>query len=84
MMGEVAVSCEKIRYTIRDGEKALRPEKRSVPIFFQLGGKYAQVEYSPMGVIACIVPWVRFRCSLALSLLIPYRITRSITSFRTW
>lgn len=59
MMGEVAVSCEKIRYTIREGEKAIRPERRSVPIFFQLGGKYAQTEYFPMGVVACIVPWVR-------------------------
>lgn len=57
LMGEVAVTCEKIRYTLRYGEEALRPEARRVPLLFMLGGKWAQVEWTPLGVIGAIIPW---------------------------
>ena len=57
LMGEVASTCEKLRHTIRNGETALRPEARIVPTLFALGGKYAEVQYAPLGVVGCIVPW---------------------------
>lgn len=46
---------EKIRWLIREGEKALLPDIRTVgPVAMH---KKASVEYSPLGVIAAIAPW---------------------------
>ncbi|MBK7977046.1 MAG: aldehyde dehydrogenase family protein [Deltaproteobacteria bacterium] len=46
--------CEKLRTTIADGEKHLRPEPMSAGLFKH---KKARVEYPPLGVIGIIAPW---------------------------
>ncbi|KAK9916194.1 hypothetical protein WJX75_009917 [Coccomyxa subellipsoidea] len=53
--GEVMVTCEKIAWLTREGEKYLRPERRSsgAMMFY----KAARVEYHPVGVVGAIVPW---------------------------
>jgi acyl-CoA reductase-like NAD-dependent aldehyde dehydrogenase len=53
-MGEVFPVCEKLRYTINQGERDLRPQWRS-PGF--LVHKRGRVEYLPVGVVAVIAPW---------------------------
>eukprot|EP01132_Coremiostelium_polycephalum_P008006 gene8006-9851_t len=55
MFGEILTSCEKLRYLIKHGEKALKPQKRIVPML--MGTKSARLEYHPMGVIGIIIPW---------------------------
>eukprot|EP00029_Vermamoeba_vermiformis_P006610 TRINITY_DN2640_c0_g1_i1.p1 TRINITY_DN2640_c0_g1~~TRINITY_DN2640_c0_g1_i1.p1 ORF type:complete len:597 (-),score=140.94 TRINITY_DN2640_c0_g1_i1:30-1820(-) len=55
MVGEVMITCEKIRYTCKYGESYLSADYRKVPLM--LGFKSASVQYYPMGVIGCIVPW---------------------------
>jgi acyl-CoA reductase-like NAD-dependent aldehyde dehydrogenase len=54
VMGEVLPVLEKLRWTIAEGEKHLRPEKRSAGFFVH---KSARVEYRPLGVIGIICPW---------------------------
>jgi hypothetical protein len=56
MVGEVMITCEKIRYTCKYGEGYLSADYRKVPLM--LGFKSASVQYYPLGVIGCIVPWV--------------------------
>ena len=53
--GEVMVTCEKINWVLSEGEKWLLPEKRTsgTMMFY----KKAWVEYVPVGVVGCIVPW---------------------------
>ena len=51
-------SCEKLRYIMCEGEKALAPQKRSPPLLLFL--KSARVEYHPVGVVGIIIPWVSF------------------------
>ena len=53
--GEVMVTCEKINWVLSEGEKWLKPEKRSsgTMMFY----KKAWVEFVPVGVVGCIVPW---------------------------
>lgn len=53
--GEVMTSCEKLRYIMCEGEKALAPQKRSPPLLLFL--KSARVEYHPVGVVGIIIPW---------------------------
>lgn len=53
-LGEVFPVCEKLKYTIENGERDLRPESR--PSGF-LAHKAARVEYLPLGVIGVICPW---------------------------
>jgi acyl-CoA reductase-like NAD-dependent aldehyde dehydrogenase len=53
-MGEIFPVCEKLRYTIRHGERDLKPEARS-PGF--LAHKRAWVEWHPVGVVGVIAPW---------------------------
>ncbi|PRP95031.1 Succinate-semialdehyde dehydrogenase [NADP(+)] [Enhygromyxa salina] len=53
-MGEVFPVCEKLRWTIANGERELRPTSRS-PGF--LVHKRGRVEYLPFGVVAVIAPW---------------------------
>ena len=55
IQGEVLPTCEKIRFIMSEGEKALRSESRSVPLLMFL--KKALLEYQPLGVIGVIVPW---------------------------
>jgi acyl-CoA reductase-like NAD-dependent aldehyde dehydrogenase len=54
VMGEIFPVCEKLRYTIANGERDLATQARS-PGF--LVHKKARVEYHPYGVIAVICPW---------------------------
>eukprot|EP01133_Synstelium_polycarpum_P008658 gene8658-10160_t len=53
--GEILTSCEKLRYLIVHGEKALKTQPRIVPML--MGTKAARLEYHPMGVIGIIIPW---------------------------
>ncbi len=54
MLGEVWPVCEKLRHTMRNGAKHLRPETMSSGLFVH---KRAQIEYVPLGVIGVICPW---------------------------
>ncbi|CAG8575336.1 2488_t:CDS:2 [Paraglomus brasilianum] len=55
MLGEILSTCERIRWTIKNGEKALATE------FFDPGPllpyKIAKIEYQPLGVVAALVSW---------------------------
>ncbi|KAJ9528462.1 hypothetical protein QJQ45_020356 [Haematococcus lacustris] len=55
ILGEVVVTCEKIHWLCREGERWLRPEQRSAGrmSFY----KAPRVEYHPVGVVGAIVPW---------------------------
>ncbi len=53
-MGEVFPVCEKLRYTIANGERDLAPEFRSPGFLLHKRGR---VEYHPVGVVAVIAPW---------------------------
>lgn len=54
MLGEVMPVCNKIRWMMKYGEKHLRPEKVPGGILMHKKGR---IEYRPLGVVACIVPW---------------------------
>jgi len=54
MLGEVWPVVEKLRWTIANGEKHLRPERMSSGLFVH---KKATVLYQPLGVIGVICPW---------------------------
>jgi len=53
--GEILTTCEKIRWTIANGEDCLKTEYRSVCALMM--HKVARVEYRPLGVVAAIVSW---------------------------
>ncbi|MBW2716753.1 MAG: aldehyde dehydrogenase family protein, partial [Deltaproteobacteria bacterium] len=54
MLGEIWPVCEKLRWTIRHGEKHLRPERVSSGLMLH---KKAAIEFHPLGVIGIICPW---------------------------
>lgn len=54
LLGEIWPVCEKLRWTIGNGEKHLRPEKVSSGLLVH---KKARLEYHPLGVVAAIIPW---------------------------
>ena len=54
MLGEIMTVCNKIRWLMKYGEKHLRTEKVSSGILMHKKGR---IEYRPLGVVACIVPW---------------------------
>lgn len=54
LMGEIWTVCEKLRWTIANGEKHLRPERVSSGLFAH---KRARIEYRPLGVLGAIIPW---------------------------
>jgi acyl-CoA reductase-like NAD-dependent aldehyde dehydrogenase len=54
LLGEIWPACEKLRWTIRNGEKHLKPEKVSSGLLVH---KKARLEYHPLGVVAAIIPW---------------------------
>jgi acyl-CoA reductase-like NAD-dependent aldehyde dehydrogenase len=54
LLGEIWPVCEKLRWTIGNGEKHLKPEKVSSGL---LAHKKARLEYHPLGVVAAIIPW---------------------------
>ncbi|ORY51776.1 putative meiotic recombination-related protein [Leucosporidium creatinivorum] len=53
--GEVLTTCEKLRWTIANGEDQLKPESR--PTNLILAHKVSEVRYEPLGVVAAIVSW---------------------------
>ncbi len=54
MVGELWPVSEKIRWTLSQGEKHLRPEKVSSGLFVH---KKASIEYGPLGVVGIVCPW---------------------------
>ena len=52
-LGEILVTVEKLKWTIKHGERSLRPEKR--PTNFLMMYKYNEVRWEPLGVIAACV-----------------------------
>jgi acyl-CoA reductase-like NAD-dependent aldehyde dehydrogenase len=54
MMGEIWPVAEKLRWTIANGERHLRPERVSSGLLVH---KRASIEYEPRGVIGAIIPW---------------------------
>ncbi|CAF9919501.1 Meiotic Sister-Chromatid recombination aldehyde dehydrogenase [Imshaugia aleurites] len=54
-LGEILVTVEKLKWTIKHGEKSLRPERR--PTNFLMMYKYNEVRWEPLGVIAACVSW---------------------------
>lgn len=54
LIGEIWPACEKLRWTLGNGEKHLKPEKISSGL---LAHKKARLEYHPLGVVAAIIPW---------------------------
>ncbi|CAK4031634.1 aldehyde dehydrogenase [Lecanosticta acicola] len=55
IFGEVLVTVEKIKWTIKHGEKALRPDKR--PTNLLMFYKDNEIRYEPLGVVAACVSW---------------------------
>ncbi|CAI5535720.1 unnamed protein product [Closterium sp. Naga37s-1] len=53
--GEILTTCEKIAWLLKEGERWLKPEYRSVGR--TMLHKVARVEFEPAGVIGAIVPW---------------------------
>ncbi|GAP87239.1 putative aldehyde dehydrogenase [Rosellinia necatrix] len=54
-LGEIMVTAEKLQWTIKHGEDALRPSKR--PTNLLLSYKKGTVYYEPLGVVAALVSW---------------------------
>ncbi|KAK4187297.1 hypothetical protein QBC35DRAFT_498965 [Podospora australis] len=54
-LGEVLVTAEKLVWTIKHGEKALRPSRR--PTNLLMAYKRNTVYYEPLGVVAALVSW---------------------------
>ena len=53
--GEILTTCEKLRWTIQNGEQILKPEYRSTGMI--MAHKSARVEWVPVGVMGAIVSW---------------------------
>jgi len=54
-LGEILVTAEKLQWTIKHGEKALRPSRR--PTNLLMAFKRNEVRYEPLGVVAALVSW---------------------------
>lgn len=54
LLGEIMPVCNKIRWVMKHGERHLKPERVPSGILMH---KKARIEYRPLGVVACIVPW---------------------------
>ncbi|KAI5861095.1 ALDH-like protein [Durotheca rogersii] len=54
-LGEIMVTAEKLQWTIKHGEKALRPSRR--PTNLLMAYKKNTVHYEPLGVVAALVSW---------------------------
>lgn len=54
ILGEIMPVCNKIKWVIQNGEKYLKPEKVPSGLLMHKAGR---IEYRPLGVVACIVPW---------------------------
>ncbi|EMD96226.1 hypothetical protein COCC4DRAFT_184557 [Bipolaris maydis ATCC 48331] len=54
-LGEILVTVEKLRWTIKHGENSLKSEKRDTN--FLMMYKWNEVVYEPLGVVAACVSW---------------------------
>ncbi|KAF2027528.1 ALDH-like protein [Setomelanomma holmii] len=54
-LGEILVTVEKLRWTIKHGEESLKSEKRDTS--FLMMYKWNEVVYEPLGVVAACVSW---------------------------
>ena len=54
-LGEILVTAEKLTWTLKHGEEALRPSRR--PTNFLMSYKRNEVRYEPLGVVAALVSW---------------------------
>ena len=54
MLSEIWPVAEKLRWTIANGAKHLRPERVSSGLFVH---KRAEIEFTPLGVVGIIAPW---------------------------
>jgi acyl-CoA reductase-like NAD-dependent aldehyde dehydrogenase len=54
-LGEILVTVEKLRWTLKHGEKSLKPERRDTN--FLMMYKWNEVIYEPLGVVAACVSW---------------------------
>jgi acyl-CoA reductase-like NAD-dependent aldehyde dehydrogenase len=54
-LGEILVTTEKLRWTIRHGEESLRSERRATNLLMMY--KWNEVMYQPLGVVAACVSW---------------------------
>ncbi|KAJ1335627.1 aldehyde dehydrogenase family protein [Microdochium nivale] len=54
-LGEILVTAEKLQWTLKHGEKALRPSRR--PTNLLMTYKRNTVHYEPLGVVAALVSW---------------------------
>ncbi len=54
LLGEVMPICNKIKWLTKNAEKHLKPESVGSGILMH---KKARIEYCPLGVVACIIPW---------------------------
>lgn len=54
-LGEILVTAEKLRWTIRHGEESLRSERRATNLLMMY--KRNEVIYQPLGVVAACVSW---------------------------
>ncbi|KAL8918171.1 MAG: hypothetical protein Q9208_007523 [Pyrenodesmia sp. 3 TL-2023] len=55
MVGEILVTIEKLKWTIKHGEKAIQPERR--PTNFIMMYKHNEVRWEHLGVLAACVSW---------------------------
>lgn len=54
-LGEILVTVEKLQWTIKHGEKALRPSRRPTNLLMMY--KRNTVHYEPLGLVAALVSW---------------------------
>ncbi|KAL7621544.1 Meiotic Sister-Chromatid recombination aldehyde dehydrogenase [Parahypoxylon ruwenzoriense] len=54
-LGEIMVTAEKLQWTIKHGEEALKPSRR--PTNLLMAYKKNTVHYEPLGVVAALVSW---------------------------
>ena len=54
LMGEIWPVCEKLRWTLANAERHLRPERVSSGMLLH---KKARLEFHPLGVVGAIIPW---------------------------
>ncbi|KAK9457745.1 aldehyde dehydrogenase family-domain-containing protein [Dipodascopsis uninucleata] len=56
-LGEIMVTLEKLCWTIKNGERALKSSKRVGPANLLIRYKSAEVVYEPLGVVLALVSW---------------------------
>ena len=54
ILGEVMTVCNQIKWLQKNAEKYLKPEKVGSGLLMH---KKARIEYRPLGLVACILPW---------------------------